>query len=58
MISLNKLEHYELKKYLTKLKIYIKMEKIIIKFGDIEIEKQNFDQYKRPISIKIYILIK
>ena len=34
------------------------MEKIIIKFGDIEIEKQNFDQYKRPISIKIYILIK
>ena len=58
MISLNKLERYELKKYLTKLKIYIKMEKIIIKFGDIEIEKQNFDQYKRPISIKIYILIK
>ena len=31
------------------------MEKIIIKFRDIEIEKQNFDQYKRPISIKIYI---
>ena len=34
------------------------MEKIIIKFGDIEFEKQNFDQYKRPISIKKYILIK
>ena len=28
------------------------MEKIIIKFGDIEIEKQKFHQYKIPISIK------
>ena len=28
------------------------MEKIIIKFGDIEIEKQKFHQHKRPISIK------
>ena len=28
------------------------MEKAIIKFGDIEIEKQNFRQYKIPISIK------
>ena len=28
------------------------MEKIIVKFGDIEIEKQKFHQYKRPISIK------
>ena len=28
------------------------MEKIIIKFGGIEIEKQTFHQYKRPISIK------
>ena len=27
------------------------MEKIIIKFGDIKIEKQKFHQYKRPISI-------
>ena len=27
------------------------MEKIIVKFGDIEIEKQKFHQYKRPISI-------
>ena len=28
------------------------MEKAIIKFGDIEIEKQNFHRHKRPISIK------
>ena len=27
------------------------MEKIIIKFGDIEINKQKFNQHKRPISI-------
>ena len=29
------------------------MEKTIIKFGDIEIEKQKFYQHKRPISIKV-----
>ena len=29
------------------------MEKII-KFGDIEIQKQKFHQYERPISIKKY----
>ena len=34
------------------MKAYIKMEKTIMKFGDIEIEKQNFHQPKRPISIK------
>ena len=28
------------------------MEKAIVKFCDIEIEKQKFHQYKRPISIK------
>ena len=28
------------------------MEKTIIKFGDIEIEKQKFQQYKTSISIK------
>ena len=28
------------------------MEKTIIKFGDIEIKKQNFHQHKKPISIK------
>ena len=27
------------------------MEKAVIKFGDIEIEKQKFHQHKRPISI-------
>ena len=32
--------------------VYIKMEKTIIKFGDIKIEKQKLDQHKRPISIK------
>ena len=28
------------------------MKKIVIKFGDIEIEKQKFPQYKIPISIR------
>ena len=28
------------------------MERTIIKFGDIEIKKQKFHKYKRPISIK------
>ena len=28
------------------------MEKTIIKFGDVEIEKQRFQQHKRLISIK------
>ena len=28
------------------------MEKAIIKFGDIEIEKQKFHQHKRPILMK------
>ena len=27
------------------------MDKVIIKFGDIEIEKQKFQQNKRPIQI-------
>ena len=34
------------------LKAYIIIEKTIIKFGDIEIQKQKFHQYKGPISIK------
>ena len=34
------------------MKVYIKMEKTIIKFRNIELEKQKFQQYKRPISIK------
>ena len=28
------------------------MEKTIIKFGDIKIQKQKFHQHKRPVSIK------
>ena len=34
------------------MKAYIKIENAIIKFGDIEIEKQKIYQHKRPISIK------
>ena len=34
------------------MKVYIKIEKPIIKFGDIEIQKQKSHQHKRPISIK------
>ena len=34
------------------LKAYVKIEKTIIKFGDIEIEKQKLHQHKRPISRK------
>ena len=33
------------------MKAYIKMEKII-KFGDIETEKQKFHQHKETVSIK------
>ena len=33
------------------MKVYIKMEKTVIKLGDIETEKQEFHQYKRPTSI-------
>ena len=40
------------------MKVYIKMEKTIIKFGDIEKKKKKIHQHKRPISIKkIQILI-
>ena len=34
------------------MKLYIKMEKTTIKFGDIEIKKQKYYRYKRPIPIK------
>ena len=34
------------------MKLYIEIEKTIIKFGDIEIEKQKFYQHKRLISKK------
>ena len=51
LIWLEKVEHYKLKN--TKiLKSYLKMEKTVIKFGDIEIQKQKFHQPKGPNSIK------
>ena len=34
------------------MKVYIRMEKTVIKIGDIEIEKQKFWKHKRSISIK------
>ena len=34
------------------MKACIKVEKSVIKFGDLEIEKQKFHQHKRHISIK------
>ena len=34
------------------MKVCIKVEKTIIKFGDIEIKKQKLHQHKRSISIK------
>ena len=34
------------------MKLYIKIEKTVIKYGDIEIEKQKFYQHERPISKK------
>ena len=34
------------------MEVYIKIENTIVKLGDIEIEKQKFHQYKRPISIQ------
>ena len=35
--------------YIHFLKAYIKMKKTIIKFDDVEIQKQKIDQHKRPI---------
>ena len=34
------------------MKLYVKMEKKIVKFGDLEIEKQTFHQHKIPILIE------
>ena len=45
MENYKKLENYKLKKYIKTLKAYIKMEKNI-KFGDTEIQKQNFTSMK------------
>ena len=51
---MKKLKNYKLKinKY-NFLKAYIKMEKII-KFGDTEVQKQNFDQHEKCVSIRNY----
>ena len=40
------------------MKVYIKMEKTIINFGDNKIKKQKFHQHKGTSSIKKQILIK
>ena len=40
-----------MKKKKKVLKVYIKMEKTIINFGDSEIEKQKFHHYNSPILI-------
>ena len=40
------------------MKLDIKMEKIISKFGDTEIENKNFINIKDLFQLKIYILIK
>ena len=40
------------------MKVYIKMEKSVKKFGDFEIEKQKFHQNKRPTSIKNIVINK
>ena len=40
------------------MKIYIKMENTVIKFGNIEIQKQKMHWHTRPLSIKNVNLIK
>ena len=46
-----KREHHKFKKYNIVKSIYKNGKKTIIKFGDAEIEKQTFHQYKIPFSI-------
>ena len=46
------IEGFKLKNMNKKFESIYKIGKTIIKFGDIETEKQKFCQYKRPISIK------
>ena len=40
-----------IKKFIKKIKPYIRMDKKIIKFDDIEIKEYEFQQYKSPILI-------
>ena len=49
---MKKVENYKLIKTWNFLKVYWKWKKTVIKFGEIEIEKQKFHQCKRPISMK------
>ena len=42
-------ENYILKRISSFLKVYMKTETAIIKFGDIEMEKQKSHQHKKPI---------
>ena len=58
MIWLKKVEHCKLKKIIIFLKVSMKKKKTIIQFDDTEIQKQKFYQHKRPISIKMWILVK
>ena len=46
-----KVESYKLKKIIKNLKVHIKMDKKIIKFGDNEIEVHKSHQYKGHILI-------
>ena len=45
------MKNYKLKKIYKILEAYIKMG-TIMKFSDMEIQKQKFNQHKGPISIK------
>ena len=47
-----KVEMYKLIKNKNFLKAYIKIEKTVIKLGDIKVQKQKFHEHKAPISIK------
>ena len=40
-----------IKKFIKKIKPYIRMDKKIMKFDDIEIKEYEFQQYKSPILI-------
>ena len=45
-------QNYKLKKYIKVLKLYMKMDEKILKFGDTEIKKHKFHQHKSRISTK------
>ena len=49
LILTKKVKNFILKKLWKILKPFTKIEKTIIKFGDIKIEKQKHHQYNRPI---------